>query len=1245
MSHGFTGSELDTQFRINYYLEPFVHPITKKLTILDKPYPTPLKPEQVKPFRTLGNHFNVSVNFSLTESDALKFLNEVEPIYRNMCTMHETAGWEFAIDMSEENSLKAEKAKSQTIPIASAQWKQQAVFPWETYKNQTIRRIFKKLGESAHSSALPVKTQQELDSIIEKMGELFSSATVCPYNKKDGCDLGLMTDIVPILGKARDYEEGKYYWTAWHDAVKGVGEYYPRYVEIVNERARLNGFKNAMDDNLSLYETNFLHLKVHELLGRIYPLYEQLHAYARRKLREFYRDHQDEISEDGPIPIHVTGDMYAQRWHEIYDILVPYPELPNIDVSDEMQNLGYTPRKMYEDAEEFFQSIGFPPLRKEFWELSIFEKVPGKIMNCHPSAREFCDRKSFRILMCTQVTMFDYAIIHHEVGHIYHFSQYSDRHVMLLEGANQGFDEAIGDTIAFSVKSPKHLMKKGLLKNFTDDEPNRVKNLMQHALTFVMDIPWMIALEQWRWDVWSGQVEPRDYNCHWWKLRQHFQGVKPSSSRKTSDFDPASKHHIANNVQYINYFIARILTFQFHEALCITAKQYDPEDPLKPLYNCDIYGSKEAGKQFSDMLRIGSSVPWQDALEIVTGTRNLDPEPLLNYYKPFLTETEALTFLQDIDHESRELSFKKSSASWEQDLDMASEEKAKLNSELIGKRIAYNKELWKRAAIYPWETFRNRTIRRVFKSLLGGGNDALPDKTQQELNEIGGRMSKIYSTATVCPYNKDGVKPNEEECTLTQSDVESKLAEAEDYKEAKYYWKVWHDAVKDIGKDYPRFVEILNEAAILNDYPDAQEYYMAQYETDFLNLRAHEIMGRVYPLYEQLHAYARRKLRTHYKDHEGDISEDGPIPIHVFKNLYAQKWLRIYDILVPYPELPKIDIGAEMERQGYTPKKMFEDADDFYQSIGFEKLRKEFWETSVIERDPEKQMACHATAWDMSDRKSFRIRMCTKVEMSDYITIFHELGHVHYYMQYANRHTQLAEGANPGFHEAIGDTIAFSINSVSYLQKMGLLSKEYKNVGKHAINQLLLHSLSFFVDTPWVLSLEQWRWDVLAGKIKPKDYNCHWWKLRHHFQGVTPSTSRKPSDFDPASKYHIPNDAQYINYFVAKILTFQFHEALCIAAKQYDPDDPSKPLHDCSIYGSKEAGKQFADMLRIGSSVPWQDALEIVTGVRDLNAEPILNYYKPLYDWLVKENAKYNETVGWQNLHPDVDYPFCEKED
>ncbi|CAL8102816.1 unnamed protein product [Orchesella dallaii] len=640
--NGIICAELDSEYHIDYYLEPYIHPKTKKLTILDKSYPTPLKPSQVKPYRTLGNHYNISINFSLTETDALKFLNEVDPKDRNLCTMQATANWDFSTDMSEETSKKMSEAQSKARELYTEQWKQQAVYPWETYKNQTIRRIFKKLGESAHKYALSVETQQEFESILEKMSELYSSTTVCPYKKQeiesnksnDECTLSLTTDIIPILAKTKDYKEGQYYWTAWHDAVKGIGEYYPSYVEIINEQARLNGFKNGMDHTLDLYETNFLHLKVHELLGRIYPLYEQLHAYVRRKLREFYKENNDEISKDGPIPVHVLGDMYAQRWHEIYDILVPYPELPIIDIEDEMQKLEYTPKKMYEDADDFFQSIGFPPLRKEFWELSILEKVPGKRMRCHASAWEFCDRKTFRILMCTQIKMFDYVTVHHEVGHIQHFREYANRHAMLGEGANQGFDEAIGDTIAFSVKSPSHLEKRGLLKNFTDDEPNRVNNLMLHALSFVTDLPWMMALEQWRWDVWTGQVTPRDYNCHWWKLRQHFQGVKPSTSRKPTDFDPATKFHIPNDKQYINYFVARILTYQFHEALCITAKKYDPEDPSKPLYNCNIYGSKEAGKQFSDMLRIGSSVPWQDALEIVTGTRDLDAEPLLNYYKP-----------------------------------------------------------------------------------------------------------------------------------------------------------------------------------------------------------------------------------------------------------------------------------------------------------------------------------------------------------------------------------------------------------------------------------------------------------------------------------------------------------------------------------------------------------------------------------------------------------------------------------
>ncbi|MCL4139566.1 UNVERIFIED_CONTAM: hypothetical protein GTU68_017571 [Idotea baltica] len=324
------------------------------------------------------------------------------------------------------------------------------------------------------------------------------------------------------------------------------------------------------------------------------------------------------------------------------------------------------------------------------------------------------------------------------------------------------------------------------------------------------------------------------------------------------------------------------------------------------------------------------------------------------------------------------------------------------------------------------------------------------------------------------------------------------------------------------------------------------------------------------PLYEQLHAYTRRKLREVYG--ESKIPKRGPIPAHLTGNMWAQTWENIYDILVPYPNKTFIDVTKAMVDQGYTPRLMFEKADNFFTSMNLERVLPSFWTRSVIERPEDRQIICHATAWTFSNLTDFRIKMCTKVEMTDFFTVHHELGHIQYFMQYKDQPYPFRNGANPGFHEALGDVLSLSVSTPKHLHKVGLLERHERDP-EADINFLLKNALTKVAFLPSAFLIDKFKWDAYRGIATPRNYTKSWWKLWYDFQGVVPPVQRSEEDFDPASKYHVSANYQYIHYFVAAILQFQFHKAACLLAKEYDPNDPSKPLHQCDIYQSTEAGK------------------------------------------------------------------------
>ncbi len=503
---------------------------------------------------------------------------------------------------------------------------------------------------------------------------------------------------------------------------------------------------------------------------------------------------------------------------------------------------------------------------------------------------------------------------------------------------------------------------------------------------------------------------------------------------------------------------------------------------------------------------------------------------------------------------------------------------------------------------------------RTIKLLKFGLDAPAPDDPakRQELSEIETRMVSVYGAGKYCPSGPDSCKNFEA--------LAAELAKVRDPDKLVEYWRGWHAIAKPIRKDYQRFVELANEGASGLGYANVGDLWRSGYDmppADF-EKETDRLWSQVKPLYDGLHCYARGKLQGQYGK---ELVPDGkPVPAHLFGNMWAQQWNNIYDLLEPYPGVSNLDVTKELVKQGYDVPRMARSAESFYTSLGFPELPQTFWERSMLTRPRDREVDCYPSAWDVDAKGDLRIKMCTSVTEEDLYTLYHELGHIYYDMSYMQQPYLYHSGAHDGFHEAIGDTINLSMTE-GYLASVGLLPKGAKSSREALINRQMKVASDKIAFLPFGKLVDQWRWGVFSGAIKPENYNEAWWELRRKFQGVDAPVTRTEEDFDPGAKYHVPGNTPYTRYFLSFVLQFQFHRALCTQAGF------KGPLHECSIYGSEEAGRAYQEMLALGASKPWQDALEKLTGTRDMDATAIVEYFEPLMAWLEEQNR--GKQCGW----------------
>uniref|UniRef100_A0A672ZKE0 Angiotensin-converting enzyme n=1 Tax=Sphaeramia orbicularis TaxID=375764 RepID=A0A672ZKE0_9TELE len=509
-----------------------------------------------------------------------------------------------------------------------------------------------------------------------------------------------------------------------------------------------------------------------------------------------------------------------------------------------------------------------------------------------------------------------------------------------------------------------------------------------------------------------------------------------------------------------------------------------------------------------------------------------------------------------------------------------------------------------------------QTDKRLYLKIVELGPANLPETERQEYNTILSTMDNIYSTAKVHP------QPNVS--WSLEPELTDIMANSRSYKKLLFAWEGWHnESGVPLKSYYPRFVELSNKGSRADGFADTGAVWRSWYESKNFENDLRELYKTVEPLYLHLHAFVRRQLYNQYGPKY--INLKGPIPAHLLGNMWSQTWNNIYSMMIPFPDKPNLDVTDEMDKQGYNATHMFRVAEEFFTSLDLAPMPAEFWSGSMLEKPNDREVVCHASAWDFYNRRDFRIKQCTTVTMEQLSTVHHEMGHVQYYLQYKDQPVGFRRGANPGFHEAIGDVLSLSVSTPKHLHTIGLLDT-VTNDYETDINYLLKMALEKIAFLPFGYLIDQWRWDVFSGRTPTERYNSDWWYLRTKYQGICPPTRRTEEHFDAGAKYHVPGNTPYIRYFVSFILQFQFHEKLCEAANH------TGPLHTCDIYRSKEAGAILKKVLQAGSSEPWQDVLMDALGTNKMDSTSLIKYFDPILKWLEEQNV--NETLGW----PDFDW-------
>jgi peptidyl-dipeptidase A len=583
------------------------------------------------------------------------------------------------------------------------------------------------------------------------------------------------------------------------------------------------------------------------------------------------------------------------------------------------------------------------------------------------------------------------------------------------------------------------------------------------------------------------------------------------------------------------------------------------------------------------------------------------------------TLAEARAFLDRAQSKLLELSIEDNRAGWVRSTFITYDTEilaAKADEDQIAATMALAKESTRFSHLkMPEDMARQFKLLRLSLTLAAPSDP----KEAQELTQIAARMEGIYGSGKYCPAGAGGGSAGAtsgSDC-LDLDQLSDILRTSTDPQKLLDAWRGWRTISPPMRPLFQKYVELGNKGARELGFDDMGAMWRSKYDmpADAFPVEMDRLWEQVKPLYLSLHAYVRWKLREKYGD---VVPASGAIPAHLLGNMWAQAWENIYPLVAPKDADPGYDLTPILQGRGTQPVDMVKYGERFFTSLGFAPLPKTFWERSLLAKPRDRNVVCHASAWDIDFVDDVRIKACIEINAEDFTTVHHELGHNFYQRAYDQQPFLFRDSANDGFHEAIGDTIALSVTP-EYLKRIGLLPTvpdSSKDLGL-----LLKKALEKVAFLPFGLMIDKWRWQVFSGQIPPEKYNESWWKLSLQYQGVAPPVARSEADFDPGAKYHVPANTPYARYFLADILQFQFHRALSKVA------GCTSPLNRCSIYESKAAGDRLNAMLAMGESRPWPEALRALTGQEQMDATAILDYFAPLKKWLDEQNK--GKPVGW----------------
>ena len=586
------------------------------------------------------------------------------------------------------------------------------------------------------------------------------------------------------------------------------------------------------------------------------------------------------------------------------------------------------------------------------------------------------------------------------------------------------------------------------------------------------------------------------------------------------------------------------------------------------------------------------------------------------------TAAEAQSFINGVEKDLRRLWVARDEASWvnqnfiTDDTEALSAAGEEATAAYVGEAVHRAQRFEPIIAQLPGDLARKFLLLKLAQTIPAPKNA----DERAELAGIESWMTGAYGKGQFCPPPGSplSARAKTKGGCLHIDELEEVLAKSRNYAELAEAWKAWHAVGAPLKDKFARYVELANKGAREIGFDDVGALWRGGYDMPPADFEAdiERLWNDVKPLYEQLHCFVRGRLAAKYgKD---KVQGHAPIPADLLGNLWAQEWNNILDVALPYRGEASPDVSRKLAEQ-YDAKKMVRLGERFFTSLGFDPLPKTFWERSLFTRPKDREVVCHASAWDVTWSDDLRIKMCVTPTEEDLITIHHELGHDFYFQRYTNLPVLFQQGANDGFHEGIGDTLALSVTP-EYLKGLGLLDSVPS--GDHGrINQQMKMALEKVAFLPFGLVIDKWRWDVFSGKTPKDQYNAAWWALRTKYQGIVPPVPRSEADFDPGAKFHVPASTPYIRYFLARIYQFQFHRALC------DASGYKGPLDACSIYGNKAAGDKLRGMLSLGASKPWPDALDAIGAGRKADAGPLLEYFAPLKKWLEEQNK--GQTCGW----------------